>query len=215
MKENFADMQRLRQEVEIAISKGWLDHVLSGVRWWFDAHGEMRPIRRQNFWQAYVDMRMQIADKLKTGRTLHRTLLLADDFNVATLTETSQDYGVFWTLSRDVADYYHPRRFYQCDHPMPVSGYPYVVTINDVLEDEVDWVASVCCQLGNPQLEEIRLRRGVQKKAIQVQRGFAGEGRTIRSARMPTLSPAIPEGPGFIDNFRWLNQNYLKETVSF
>ncbi len=209
------DELTIRAEIDEFSRSGWMDHVLSADSYWIDPVSDrLRKIRRQNVAAAYRDVRLRLhADLTVRSARLYRTLLFPVDFDVSSLLGTEQDFGRFWTSEIDVALNYTPRRCYQSRHPMPAKGFGTVIVIDNARPDEISWVETVGCQLGNHGLSEVRLLPGTMKRATGTYATLHGQNaRDDDSSRVICSKPPvpgivpIPEGPGFLENFRKLCQ---------
>ncbi|TLX17194.1 hypothetical protein [Rhizobium sp. MHM7A] len=182
-----------------------MDYVLRADGWWYTGDGALKSIRRSNAPIAFQETRLLLRDDLLKSPTLYRSLLLAKDYDYAALLNVPYDFGRYWTNDCSVAHEYRPRRCYQTDHPMPETGIPYVVRIDDVAMDDVDWIATIGCRLTNPTLNEVRLKPGLSKIASSISRAWGFDDRTVRSTPpVPGILP-VAEGPGFLENFTALN----------
>jgi hypothetical protein len=203
----------IRREIDEFARSGWMNHVLDCDSWFDDPDGKLTVVRKQNVAAAYAIIRRQLHRTLIERRAhLYRALLLPIHFDIDTLFQGEQDFGVFWTSCGDTASYYRPRRNYQSKHQMPEAGFARVVEIDAVAPKDIDWVATVGCRLGNPPLSEVRLVPGTRKKALQVSTSCYGtdevsdgSGPVLIQATPPVAGVIpIPEGPGFLVNFRML-----------
>ncbi len=197
--------EELRQELTSFYTTGWSDYVLKAGGWWFEGD-KLKTLRRQNLPQAFNTLRLRICTEISSSNSLLRTLLLPDVATGEQLKGVRQDFGIFWTLDRGVAFDFKPRRCYQDHHPMPDKGEIFIVEISDIKNDDIDWVATVGCQITNPMLREIRLKPGILKAATHVFHVSNPEGELTRSIPAHPYVKPVPEGPGFLDNFRALNQ---------
>lgn len=195
----------VRTELDEFVRSGWMDYVLRADGWWYTPDGVLKSIRRSNAPIAFQETRLALLDDLLKSPTLYRTLLLAEDYDRAALLNVPYDFGRYWTNDRSVAHEYRPRRCYQTDHIMPELGIPYVVCVDDVAMDDIDWIATIGCRLTNPTLNEVRLKPGQLKIASSISRAWGFDDRTIRSTPpVPGILP-VAEGPGFIENLAALN----------
>jgi hypothetical protein len=193
-----------RDELDEFIHSGWMGYVLRREARWFNVDGVLKFVRRSNAPVAFQEVRLALHKDFLKSPALYRTLLLSEDFDHTTLMTGVHDFGRYWTSEVSVAHEYRPRRSYQRDHPMPEVGVPYVVRINDVKPDDVDWIATVGCQLTNPELNEVRLKPGMQKIATSISRAWGFDQAVRSTPPVPGILP-VPEGPGFIENFAALN----------
>jgi hypothetical protein len=204
----------IRSEINEFVRFGWMEHVLSRESWWDAQDGKLKIVRRQNIAVAYNAVRRQIHRELIEQRvSIYRALLLPVDFDVASLLDHEQDFGIFWTSCSETASFYKPRRNYQSKHPMPEEGLVRVVKVDAVGIEDVDWVATTGCRLSNPTLSEVRLVAGTKKQASNVFDSLCGthfdglgpsQPSLIRSTPPVAGIVPVPEGPGFLKNFRAL-----------
>lgn len=211
------DTTPFRAEIDHFIATGWMDYVLARDSWWYTDDDKLKIVRRQNIATAYTLTRNRLHLNLTQGKFLYRALLLSDNFDLNSLRAGLQDFGLFWTCSRECAEQYIPRRCYQTRHPMPAQGFVHVVQIA-ASPDDIDWTATVGCHLSNPCLEEFRLLPGTLKQAVSAYRSNNSEqGSTLIQATQPVpgIMP-IPEGPGFIENFKSLNafERFYRSTAA-
>lgn len=88
---------------------------------------------------------------------------------------------------------------------MPELGIPYVIRVDDVAMEGIDWIATIGCRLTNPTLSEVRLKPGILKIAFGISRAWGFDDRPVCSTPpVPGILP-VAEGPGFIENFAALN----------
>jgi hypothetical protein len=205
----------IRREIDEFARSGWMSHVLDSESWFDEPDGKLTVVRKQNVAAAYDIIRRQVYRNLIERQAhLYRALLLPIHFDIDTLFQGEQDFGAFWTSCSEVASFYRPRRNYQTTHQMPEAGFARIIEIDAVEPEDVDWVATVGCRLGNPCLNEVRLVPGTKKRAVQVFTSLYGSNDDDRKqSNGPILIRAtppvrgiipIPEGPGFLENFRML-----------
>lgn len=201
------DHATIRSEIDQFSASGWMRYVIECESWWTPKGGGLARVRRQTAAHAYSETRQALHEQFVKSPFLYRTLLLAAEFDRSSLTDSDQDYGRFWTSCPGVATDYIPRRCYQTKHPMPEVGTPWVVKIGPVSSENIDWIATVGCQLSNPGLSEVRLKPDVKMRAIQLFPTYDDDGlRLLRSTPPVAGIMPIPEGPGFPENFKLLNQ---------
>jgi hypothetical protein len=188
-------------------SSGWMAHVMARDSWWTTPDGRLLPVRRQHAPDAFVETFIRTRQFIGDGITLYRTLLLADNFDVSTFMDRYHEFGLFWTSCLSTAMTFKPRRSYQTRHPMPVVGNRYVVEVENVSQEEIDLVATVGCRLANPVLDEVRLKPGIMKRARRVFLAcdFDEDARWRSTPPVPGIAP-LPEGPGFSENLRLLEE---------
>lgn len=195
----------VRAELDDFVRSGWMDYVLRAEGWWYTDDGVLKSIRRSNAPIAFQETRRMLLNDLLQSPTLYRTLLLAEDFDHGALLNVLYDFGRYWTNDCSVAHEYRPRRCYQTDYIMPELGIPYVVRVDGVAMDDIDWIATIGCRLTNPTLNEVRLKPGQLKIASSISRAWGFADRTVRSTPpVPGILP-VAEGPGFIENLAALN----------
>lgn len=194
----------LRLELDEFIRSGWMDYVLRVGGWW-DSDGCLKPIRRGNLPEAYQHTRQAAFDDLLQSRTLYRTLLLPEDFDPGTMLGSAHYFGRYWTDEPGIAHEYRPRRCYQKDHSMPDTGVAYVVCVDTVVPEDIDWIATVGCRLTNPTLSEVRLKPEALKVASSISRAWGFGDQLIASTPPVAGIEPVAEGPGFIENLAALN----------
>ncbi len=194
----------IRLELDEFIRSGWMDYVLRVGGWW-DSDGCLKSIRRSNLPEAYQQTRQAVFDDLLKSRTLYRTLLLREDFDLRTMLGSARYFGRYWTDEAGIAHEYRPRRCYQNDHPMPEIGVAHVVCVETVAPEDIDWIATVGCRLTNPTLREVRLKPDTLKVASSISRAWGFDDQLIASTPVvPGVMP-VAEGPGFIKSLEALN----------
>jgi hypothetical protein len=195
----------IRAELHDFVHSGWMDYVVRAGGWWYTADGGLKSIRRNNVPIAFQETKLALLNDLVKSPTLYRSLLLAEDYDLSTLLNVPYDFGRYWTNDSSTAHQYRPRRRYQTAHPMPDVGIPYVVRVDDISIEDIDWVATIGCQLTNPTLNEVRLKPGLLKVASSITRAWGFADTRVRSTPpVPGILP-VAEGPGFIENFAALN----------
>lgn len=195
-------LDTIRAQINQFFKSGWADYVLQADGRWFDANDKLRQVRRNNIHEAFYDTYEKAKAHLNMGGNLYRTLLLNDAAEAAKLATGLQDFGLFWTSCMDTAETFQPRRQYQTQHPMPEKGRAFVVKVSTVTQSDVDWIATVGCQLTNPMLSEFRLMPGTLFQADDVYQS-PQQSIIFSTPNQKEVAP-VPEGPGFIENFRQL-----------